>query len=176
MNISFSGKANIARIDHDKLCSRFDRVADLHANNRMGFLWVRTNQHDYISVPSDVGNGIGHSARTQGLCQTGNRRAMTNAGAIIDVVRLEHRTCHFLKHVDIFIGRASTRKRSKGLTAKLITQCTHLSCNKIKGFIPCSGLKLPCFAVADKGRSKTFLRMNEIEATAAALYTQQTMI
>ena len=122
MNIGFSGKTNIARIDHDKFCSRFDRMADLHADNRMGFLWVRANQHDHISVTSDVGNRIGHSARTKGLSQTSNRRAMANASAVIDVVRLEHRTCHFLKHVDVFIGRAGTRKRSKGLTAKLIAQ------------------------------------------------------
>ena len=122
MNIGFSRKTNIARIDHDKFCSRFDRVTDLHADNRMGFLWVRANQHDHISVTSDVGNRIGHSARTKGLSQTSNRRAMANASAVIDVVRFEHRTCHFLKHVDVFIGRASTRKRSKGLTAKLIAQ------------------------------------------------------
>ena len=37
------------------------------------------------------------------------RRAMTNASSVIDVVRLERRTCHFLKHVDVFIGGASTQ-------------------------------------------------------------------
>ena len=95
---------------------------------------------------------------------------MANASAVIDVVRLENRTCHFLKHVDVFIGRAGTRKRSKGLTAKLIAQCTHLSRNKIKGLIPCSRLKLTRFAVTDKGRSETLLRMNEIEAAAATLH------
>ena len=69
----------------------------------MGLLGVRTDDEEHVRV-FDLPDRIRHSAGTEQGGQTGHRRSVSEPGAVIDVVRADHRA-HYLLEQEILFRR-----------------------------------------------------------------------
>ena len=176
MHVGRSRKANVARVHHDKLRAARNRLANSHANNRVRLFGVGAHKHNDVGIFGNIGNGVGHSARTQRLRKASNRGAVAHAGAVVDIVGFERRARHLLQHVDVFVGRARTRERSKRLPAELVANGTHTTCHQRQCLVPRGRFKLASFCIANKRRGKPIGRLHKIEAAASAFHAQQALV
>ena len=56
VNVRLRGQPDVARVHHDQTAPAFHRSAYLHADDRMGFLGVRSHQHDHVGFVHHVFN------------------------------------------------------------------------------------------------------------------------
>ncbi len=93
-----------ARVGNDEAFAlQAHRPLDAGGDDGMGFRGVGARDQDTIGV-LQLGDGIGHRSRAEGGGQTGHRGAVSEAGAVIDVIGAEHRPHELLHQVVFFIG------------------------------------------------------------------------
>ena len=69
----------------------------------MVFRGVGAGDQDDVGL-LDIGDGVGHRATSERCGQTGHGGAVSETGAVIDVVGLEHRPGEFLGDVVFLVG------------------------------------------------------------------------
>ena len=60
MDICFLSQTDITRVNYDQLAASLDGLTDLHADYRMCFLRIGTNQHDQVCILCDILNWVCH--------------------------------------------------------------------------------------------------------------------
>ena len=106
-----------AWVCHDQLCTAFLGFDHMLGHQWMAFPRVRANDENNIGRFPDFGNVIGHCPTTQSHRQTGDGGGVSETGAVIDVIRADHRAGKLLSDIVFFIGCPCRRKQGKGIRA-----------------------------------------------------------
>ena len=92
------------------------RPLDAGRNHRMVFVGVGADYQDAIGI-FQFGDGIGHSSGTERRGQPGHGGAVSETGAVIDVVGADRGAHQFLHQVIFFVGgpgRSTSRRSFRG--------------------------------------------------------------
>ena len=176
MNICIFCKADISRIYNDQLCAISDSFTNLHTNNRMCFLWIRTNQKNTVYIMGDIIDRVCHRTGAQGNSKTGNRCRVTNTGTVICIIVAEAASDHLLNHVNILVRRTGTCKTSQRAGAILFFDLHEFRSHQIQSFIPGSSFKFAGFFILDQWILDSILGMYKIKACRTAFDTKFAMI
>jgi hypothetical protein len=82
----------------------------------MVFGGVGAGDEDDVGL-SDVGDGVGHRATSECCGQTGHGGAVSETGAMVDVVRLQHRPGEFVGDIVFFVGDPGRGQHPDGVAA-----------------------------------------------------------
>lgn len=91
-----------------------NRRLHLERDYRMGLSGVASGNEKDLSA-SNVANGIGHCARAQACGQTGHRAAVSEAGAVIDVVGSDYSARDLLKEVVLLVRAFRRDQEANGV-------------------------------------------------------------
>ena len=101
----------------------------------MSLSHVGTNDKDHLRLVK-VGEGIGHRAGSEGCRQTGDSRRVSGTGAVIDVVRADHRSKQLLHLIGILVDAAGATDSPYGIWAVLGDDILEFGNNQVEGLIP----------------------------------------
>ena len=103
------------RIGHDELGPSLpDRRLHLQGNDRMVFRGVGADDEDTVRVP-DLSDGVGHGSASKCHRQTGDGGAVSETGAVVDVVRAEGRAGHLLQEVVLLVRALGRDQDADGI-------------------------------------------------------------
>jgi hypothetical protein len=111
-DIGHTAQHGSSGIGRDELCALFNGPCNLSAYDGMGGCRVTAYDENASSL-SYVRNGVCHGATAQSGSQTGYRRRVSEASAVVDIVGLHNDPDKFLKEIVFFIGALGRRKASK---------------------------------------------------------------
>ncbi len=105
-DVGILDEVNLPGIDDDQLRAPLaDRALDLHSHDRMVLRGVASRNENQIGK-LDLGNRVGHCATAECGGQTGHRDGVSESGAVIHIVRADHRPHEFLEEVVFLVGAA----------------------------------------------------------------------
>ena len=130
----------------------------------MVFRGIGAGDEDDIGL-LDIGDGVCHGATSECCGQTGHGGAMSEPGAMIDVVRLEHRPGKLVGDVVFFIGDAGRGEHAHAVSAVGIADRFELTGHQIDGLLPGGFAK--CTVLFDQGIGEPLVAGDEIETEIA---------
>ena len=84
----------------------------------------------------DAADGIGHCSASERGGQTGHRRAVSETGAVIDIIGLQYSPAEFIGQVVFLIADPGRREHPDTVSAVLLLDFTELFRNQVQGFVP----------------------------------------
>lgn len=106
VNIGDAGRFGLAGIYTDNLASLFLSPHDAAGHDRMRRRPVVADVEDDFCI-FDFGDVDRHGPFSYGLTEPGNRWSVSNAGAVVDVVRADDGAHEFLHDIGRFVSRAA---------------------------------------------------------------------
>ena len=101
---------------------------------------------------------------------------MSDTRAVVGIVAVEYGPDHFLKHVDVFIGRPGTGKTGQRLTSVCISDPGKSFGDEIQRRIPVGRLKGAGFGILDQRSADALRRIDEVKGSTSSLDTQQAAV
>ena len=101
----------------------------------------------------DIGNGVCHGAGSECCGQTGHGGAVSETGAMIDVVGFEHRPHELLDHIIVFVGHPGGGEYADAVRAMGRLDSAKLIRHLVQGLIPGCFPKLAVFLDKRCGQS-----------------------
>ena len=101
---------------------------------------------------------------------------MADAGTVIGIVGTEAGTDHLLYHINVLVGGSGAGKTGQGIRAVLLLDLHELGSYQVQSLIPGGALELAGLMVLDQRVLDTLRRLGKVEASAASLDTEQSLI
>ena len=86
VQITLTDDGNLTRISNDDLCPLRLRTKDARRDEGMSHRGIRADDEDAVR-PLNLRNGVGHRPAAKRRGQPGHRGGVSEAGAVVDVVR-----------------------------------------------------------------------------------------
>ena len=86
------------------LAPRFLAFEHRVSDQRVTFGCVRADDQEAIGIRLEFRDRIRHGATPKGCGQTGHSGSVSETGAVIDVIRADHRAGELLQEVVFFVG------------------------------------------------------------------------
>ena len=136
------------------------------ADGRVAGVGVAADHEEEIGlVMHCIGDGVGHCAGAEGDGQTGHRGSVSKSGAVIYVVRPDHRAHEFLHEEVLLIGRSGAGEACHGVWPVRRLDAGQLVGNEAICLVP-RGL-LQHAVAADQRRGQPLPAVDEVEGEAA---------
>ena len=124
-----------ARIDDDQLEAVLARLLEEARCDRVIGGRVRARHQGRLGV-LDIAVGRGDGAAPDALEQGGNARRVTQARAVVDVVRPPGRADQLLEQVGLFVGALGAAEARHAVGAVLIADGGQLARHQVEGLVP----------------------------------------
>ena len=124
-----------ARIRHDEFRPLLLHLHQVCADDGMLFGGVRADDQRHVRL-FQVGERIGHRSRTERSGQTGHGGRVSETGAVIHVVRADHRAGELLVQVVFFVGGFGRREEGDAVGSVLGLDLAQTAGDERKGFVP----------------------------------------